>query len=79
MPLAWVQKGAGEDMAARRVELMLCTGTGCVASGTFNIKDTLEKEIAKHGLQNEISVVATGCNGFCGRGPLMVVQPDKIF
>jgi NADP-reducing hydrogenase subunit HndC len=66
-------------MSARRVELMLCTGTGCVASGTFNVKDALEKEIVKQGLQNEVSVVATGCNGFCGRGPLMVVQPDKIF
>lgn len=66
-------------MAARRIELMLCTGTGCVASGTYNIKDALEREIAKHGLQSEISVVATGCNGFCGQGPLLVVQPDGIF
>lgn len=66
-------------MAAKRVELMLCTGTGCVASGCFGVKDTLEKEIAKQGLQNEVSVVATGCNGFCGRGPLMVVLPDNVF
>ncbi len=63
----------------RRVELMVCAGTGCVASGAFNIKEALEKEIEKRGLQNEVSVVTTGCNGFCGQGPLLVVMPDKIF
>lgn len=66
-------------MAVRRIELMLCTGTGCVAGGAFRIMDALFAEIAKHGLHNEIQVVPTGCNGFCGQGPLMVVQPDGIF
>ncbi len=66
-------------MAVRRIDLMLCTGTGCVAGGAFRIKDTIENEITKYGLQNEVSVVITGCNGSCGQGPLMVVQPDGIF
>ena len=66
-------------MAARRIELMLCTGTGCVAGGSFRISEALEMEIRKHGLEKEISVIITGCNGFCGQGPLMVVQPDEIF
>jgi len=66
-------------MAARRIELMLCTGTGCVAGGSFRIKKVLEEEIARHGLQSEISIVPTGCNGFCGQGPLLVVMPEKIF
>jgi NADP-reducing hydrogenase subunit HndC len=66
-------------MAARRIELMLCTGTGCVAGGAFNIFETLENEIRKVGLEKEVSVVITGCNGFCGQGPLLVVQPDEIF
>jgi NADP-reducing hydrogenase subunit HndC len=66
-------------MAVRRIELMLCTGTGCVAGGAFNIYEVLEKEIRKQGLEKEISVIITGCNGFCGQGPLMVIQPDGIF
>jgi NADP-reducing hydrogenase subunit HndC len=66
-------------MAARRIELMLCAGTGCVAGGAFRISEALEKEIQKQGLEKEISVIITGCNGFCGQGPLMVVQPDGIF
>ena len=32
-------------MAVRRIELMLCTGTGCVAGGAFRISEALEKEI----------------------------------
>lgn len=66
-------------MAARRIELMLCTGTGCVAGGAFRIKQALEAEIARHKLSTEIALVPTGCNGFCGQGPLLVVQPDQIF
>ncbi|HME42772.1 MAG TPA: NADH-quinone oxidoreductase subunit NuoF [Syntrophorhabdales bacterium] len=66
-------------MATRRIELMICAGTGCVASGAFSVRETLEKEIEKQGLQNEVSVITTGCNGFCGQGPLLVVMPDKIF
>ena len=66
-------------MAVRRIELMLCTGTGCVAGGAFRIKDALEEEIARQGLDVEVSLVPTGCNGFCGQGPLLVVQPDNIF
>jgi NADP-reducing hydrogenase subunit HndC len=66
-------------MPAARIELMLCTGTGCVAGGSFRIKQALEEEIAKQGLQNEVAIVPTGCNGFCGQGPLLVVEPGGIF
>ena len=63
----------------KRIELMVCTGTGCVAGGAFQIREELEKELKERGLQDEVSVVPTGCNGFCGQGPLMVVLPDNIF
>jgi len=58
---------------------MVCTGTGCVAGGSFRIEEVLKEEIKKQNLQNEVSVIITGCNGFCGQGPLLVVQPDGIF
>jgi NADH:ubiquinone oxidoreductase subunit F (NADH-binding)/(2Fe-2S) ferredoxin len=62
-----------------RIQLMVCAGTGCVLNHSFEIKGALEKEIIKHNLQNEAQVVMTGCNGFCGQGPILVVQPDGIF
>ncbi len=62
-----------------RLQVMVCAGTGCVSNHSFEIKDALDREIKKHNLQNEAEVVFTGCNGFCGAGPLVVVQPDGIF
>ena len=66
-------------MSTYRTHLMLCAGTGCVSNKSFEIKEVLEKEIEKHGLQDEILVVMTGCNGFCAVGPVMTVTPDGIF
>jgi len=58
---------------------LVCAGTGCVSCGSFKIKEALEKEIKARGLADEVQVVATGCNGFCERGPIVMVQPDGIF
>ena len=66
-------------MKQYRAHLLVCAGTGCVSCGSFKIKEALEKEIKKRKLQDEIQVVATGCNGFCERGPIVLVQPDGIF
>jgi NADH-quinone oxidoreductase subunit F len=62
-----------------RTHLLVCAGTGCVAAGSFEIKKALVKEIAKRKLQNEVAVISTGCNGFCERGPIVVVHPEGIF
>jgi NADH-quinone oxidoreductase subunit F/NAD(P)H dehydrogenase (quinone)/NADP-reducing hydrogenase subunit HndC len=43
------------------------------------VKEALEQELTRHGLDREIQLVETGCNGFCAKGPVMVVQPDNIF
>ncbi|MCJ7680742.1 MAG: NADH-quinone oxidoreductase subunit NuoF, partial [Candidatus Aminicenantes bacterium] len=62
-----------------RIHLMVCAGTACVSNNSFRVKEALEEEITKQGLENEVLVVTTGCNGFCERGPLLVVQPGNIF
>jgi NADH:ubiquinone oxidoreductase subunit F (NADH-binding)/(2Fe-2S) ferredoxin len=58
---------------------MVCAGTGCVSNRSLELRDALAAEIAKRELDNEIEVVTTGCNGFCGVGPIMLVLPDGIF
>ena len=62
-----------------RMHLMLCAGAMCVSGDAYKIKDALERELAKQHLTNEVAVVMTGCYGFCGQGPIMVVKPDGIF
>jgi NADH:ubiquinone oxidoreductase subunit F (NADH-binding)/(2Fe-2S) ferredoxin len=66
-------------MKPRRLDLMLCSGTGCVSNRAFRIKEALDAELARHDLVDEVEVVLTGCNGFCARGPVLVVQPGEIF
>ena len=62
-----------------RANLMLCAGTGCVASGTAGVKEALLQELKKRGLEEEIKLVLTGCNGYCAEGPVLAVYPDEIF
>lgn len=62
-----------------RLELMLCGGTGCHSTGSREFHQALEEEIARQNLADEVQVVETGCNGFCAVGPVMLVQPEKIF
>ncbi len=62
-----------------RLHILVCAGTGCVANNSFDIKEELEREIVKRGLENEVSVITTGCQGFCERGPIVIIQPDGIF
>jgi len=50
-----------------------------VSNQSFEVKRALEEEIRRRNLGDEVAVVATGCNGFCERGPVMVVQPEGIF
>ena len=62
-----------------RLHVMLCAGTACVSNRSFELKQAIEAELEKHSLTNEVSVVMTGCNGFCAVGPVMTVMPDEIF
>ncbi len=66
-------------MKIHRTDLMVCAGTGCVSNKSLNLKETLERELENHNLEDEIRVVLTGCNGFCANGPIMVVYPEGIF
>ncbi len=62
-----------------RMQFMMCAGTGCIASGSLDVKAALERELKKRNLQDEVEIVMTGCNGFCAMGPLVVVYPDGVF
>ncbi|RME28020.1 MAG: NADH-quinone oxidoreductase subunit F [Deltaproteobacteria bacterium] len=59
-----------------RKAVSVCT-SGCVAYGSQAVADAFREELAKRGL--EVPVNRTGCQGFCQRGPVVVVHPGKIF
>ena len=62
-----------------RSHVLVCGGTGCTSSGSGEIIKTLQEEIKKQGLQDEVAVVQTGCHGLCALGPIMIVYPEAAF
>jgi NADP-reducing hydrogenase subunit HndC len=67
------------ETTSHRSNIMICAGTGCVSNRSFAVKQALEAEIKKVGLEEEVKVVTTGCQGFCAQGPIAIVHPDGIF
>jgi NADH-quinone oxidoreductase subunit F/NAD(P)H dehydrogenase (quinone)/NADP-reducing hydrogenase subunit HndC len=66
-------------MKTFRSHALICAGTGCVSNKSLKVRTALEAELKKCGLEEEVQVVITGCNGFCAVGPVMVVYPEGIF
>ena len=62
-----------------RSHVVVCGGTGCTSSGSQQIMVALREELKKQGLDEEVSVVQTGCHGLCALGPIMIVYPDATF
>ena len=68
-----------EAFETARPCISVCAGSGCKASGADNVLGALHKELEKQGLQGSIDVKSTGCHGFCEKGPVMIIWPDKVF
>jgi len=63
---------------AENQRILVCAGTGCASSGALPIIDILNDEIKRRGLEKTVSVVGTGCQGFCEKGPTLVIEPQQI-
>ena len=59
--------------------ISVCSGTGCRAYGCEQVTAEFEQELKKQGLTGKVDLKATGCHGFCERGPVIVIRPSKIF
>ena len=58
--------------------VLVCSDTGCLAAEGSEIYNSLAAEVKSSGLENEVSIVKTGCFGFCEQGPCVKVLPDDI-
>ena len=62
-----------------RNHVMVCGGTGCTSSGSGLIVEQFNELLPKHGLEDEVKVITTGCFGLCALGPIVVVYPEGCF
>ena len=68
----------GDETLAQK-HIMVCGGTGCVASKSIEIIDKFNEELNARGLQDSAKVVLTGCFGLCALGPIVIVYPEGSF
>ncbi|WP_195262576.1 MULTISPECIES: NADH-ubiquinone oxidoreductase-F iron-sulfur binding region domain-containing protein [unclassified Clostridium] len=59
--------------------ILICGGPGCKASNSDNIFKAFKEEIERLNLQEDVKVIMTGCFGFCAKGPVIEIMPDKVF
>ena len=58
--------------------VLVCCGTGCLASGSAKVAEAFRTLLAGTGHQVECLVKETGCQGFCENGPMVRILPDDI-
>ena len=60
-------------------QILICGGTGCKASESDEIAATFRRLLADYGMEDDVQVLITGCFGFCEKGPIVKIMPDKTF
>ena len=61
--------------------IVVCHGTGCRANNSPKVADALRRAVAAAGIDAQVipEIKATGCHGFCSRGPLVIFHPSGLF
>ncbi|MDU5111516.1 MAG: NADH-ubiquinone oxidoreductase-F iron-sulfur binding region domain-containing protein [Clostridium sp.] len=59
--------------------ILICGGPGCKASRADSIGKSFKDELERLDLGYEVKVIMTGCFGFCAKGPVIEIMPDKVF
>ena len=87
-----VRETAAAQLAGCDCRILVCSGTGCIATGSEKIYDKFQ-EITKdapgivldfspcggHDHGKTLGIKKTGCQGFCELGPLVRIQKgDKV-
>ena len=82
-------EAAKQEIASYNCRILVCSGTGCIASGSEKIYQEFVKivgdapgitlEFGHHGDDAHVGVKKTGCQGVCELGPLVRIQKgDKV-
>jgi NADH-quinone oxidoreductase subunit F len=71
---------AARRRRARRREVRVCCGTGCLANGAAEVAQAFREELARLDVHASLRAVVktTGCHGFCDRGPLVQIEPEGL-
>lgn len=58
--------------------IAVCGGTGCRAFGGVGLIPIFDEELKRKGIEG-VCIKETGCHGFCEKGPIVIIYPERIF
>lgn len=73
------QEKAHQHIKEQGLRVLVCAGTGCVANGSLSVIKKFEElgaDVSKLTDYDKVTIVPTGCHGFCEQGVLVII-PDK--
>jgi len=73
-----LRKGILSKRDPNRPCIAICAGTSCLALGNDRVIRAFEEEVKKQSLEAKVDIRATGCHGFCEKGPNVVIYPEEI-
>lgn len=62
----------------KKTRIRCCMAAGCLSSQSDQVKKGLENSVKTAGLTDTVEVCGVGCMKFCGRGPLVAVDPVGV-
>jgi len=70
-----------ESQDPDRPQIIVCHGTGCMANGSPKVTRAFETALKAAGIDAKVmpGIKKTGCQGFCSRGPLVLIKPRGLF
>ncbi|NPV73779.1 MAG: NADH-quinone oxidoreductase subunit NuoF [Pelotomaculum sp.] len=74
-----IKQRLGHSNGLGLTQVMVCSGTACTSADSQILRQALQEEIYKRGLEENIKLFKTGCFGFCQQGPIVMVHPGGVF
>jgi bidirectional [NiFe] hydrogenase diaphorase subunit len=68
-----------EKQEGFRHRINVCVAAGCLSCQSDLVKEALEKEVSRRGLESWCEVKGVGCLGLCTAGPLISIEPDGTY
>lgn len=72
-----VRPGVGEADNDKKLCILVCQKSDCRKRGGVQVCQALEQHLRARGLENQVTIKATGCMKRCKAGPNMIIMPDK--
>ncbi len=73
-----LRKGILSGRDPDKPSIAICAGMGCHGIDNGRVINAFAEELDKQDLKTRVDIRATGCHGYCEKGPMVVIYPGEI-